>query len=126
MERRMSRSIPSFPSMMEAPVGGTSAVSTRRAVALRGAKLTPECRSLLAEAVNEIRRPVASAQGAVVAQIHFTRDRRYGRRTRYTLQKTRTIRSIQQEGSDVVKLSRVKVDGWLRQGSPHPVAAAAA
>jgi hypothetical protein len=66
-------------------------VSTRRAVALRGAKLTPECRSLLAEAVNEIRRPVASAQGAVVAQIHFTRDRRYGRRTRYTLQKLLNI-----------------------------------
>jgi hypothetical protein len=46
---------------------------------------------LLAEAVNEIRRPVASAQGAVVAQIHFTRDRRYGRRTRYTLQKLLNI-----------------------------------
>ena len=99
---------------MEAPVGGTSAVSIRRAVALRGEKLTPECRSLLAEAVNEISNPVASAQGAVVAQIHFTRDRRYGSRTRHTLQKLVNIRSIQQEGSDGLKLSRVKVDGWLR------------
>ena len=76
---------------MEAPVGGTSAVSIRRAVALRGEKLTPECRSLLAEAVNEISNPVASAQGAAVAQIHFTRDRRYGSRTRHTLQKLVTI-----------------------------------
>jgi hypothetical protein len=100
--------------------------SASRAVALRGVKLTPEWRSLLADAVNEISNPVASAQGAVVAQIHFTRDRRYGRRTRNTLQKLDTIRSIQQEGSNVVKLSRVKVDGWLRQSSHYPAAAAAA
>src|SRR3954451_15825688 len=85
----MSRSIPSFPPARVVPVGGTSSVSARRATALRGAKLTPEYKSLLADAVNEMRSPVASAQGATVAQIHFTRDRRYRRRTRNTLQKTR-------------------------------------
>jgi hypothetical protein len=42
------------------------------ATALRGAKLTPDCGSLLAEAVKETSNPAASAQGAVVAQIHFT------------------------------------------------------
>src|SRR3712207_4244251 len=57
----------------------------RAAAALRGVKLTPLCGSLLAEAVNEISRPVASAQGAAVAQIHLTRDRRFRSRTPYTL-----------------------------------------
>src|SRR3712207_4449485 len=68
-----------------AAAAGTREAPTRAAAALRGAKLTPVCGSLLAEAVNEIRRPVASAQGAVGAQIHRTRDRRFRSRTPHTL-----------------------------------------
>src|SRR5215218_5904389 len=92
---------------------GTRDVRTREAAALRGAKLTPVCGSLLAEAVNEISRPVASAQGAVVAQIHLTRDRRFRSRTRNTL--LEPLRSIRQDCSGTLWLLPIRVDEWLRR-----------
>ena len=66
----------------EAATAVTRSVPPISRAATRSAALTPAFGSLLAAAVKETRSPTASAQGAVVAQSHFTRDRRWPRRTR--------------------------------------------
>ena len=62
--------------------GTISAVSVRYATALRVSALTPDPASLLADAVNESRSPLASTQGTTVAQTHFMLERRWRNRTR--------------------------------------------
>ena len=111
----------SEPSVRDGGSGrGTSAVSIRRAVALRG-EAHAGMQVVARRGGERDQHPIRQRPGRRGGADPFHPRSTIWKSTRHTC-KNSNIRSIQQEGSDGLKLSRVKVDGWLRPALRQPAA----